>query len=127
MSNQPDSTHVSTDELLGAVNHAVRRSVLRQLSLKTTPIPVERLAVALVTEASSGGLPSSAERERMEIALVHVHLPKLESAGLVRHDSEDGVVTPGHRLQTGRNLLRVIEEVTNRPVWRSPGNVEDHA
>jgi len=47
-------------------------------------------------------------RNDMAVSLTHVHLPKLEEAGYVRWDPEDGRITRGPRLSAAVPYLDLL-------------------
>lgn len=49
-------------------------------------------------------------RHRCAISLRHVHLPKLESAGYVSWDAEEGVVRPGPDFEEVAPVVRLVCE-----------------
>jgi len=68
-----------TDNLLAVLANADRRFVLAHLSQRETPPSLDPIAAALSTRTDD------LTREDAQIALHHVHLPKLEDAGLVEY------------------------------------------
>ncbi len=68
-----------------------RRRILRLLRSRDEPLSVTALATRLATKGSSRELEGRT-CERVRIALVHVHLPKLADSGLVEWDREPRVV-----------------------------------
>jgi hypothetical protein len=69
-----------TDDLLDTLANADRRFVLAHLSQRETETSLGPLGAALA--ANSDDL----SHEDARIALHHVHLPKLEAAGLLEYD-----------------------------------------
>jgi len=67
-----------------------RRTVFFLLDEKETT--VETLATVLAGWAAdeTGSMSSPADRDRIRIELVHNHLPRLEAAGLVSYDAQEG-------------------------------------
>ncbi|WP_135364930.1 DUF7344 domain-containing protein [Halosimplex halophilum] len=68
-----------TDALFAVLSNADRRFVLSHLAQRETPPALDPLAGALAT------WNDDRSREDARIALHHVHLPKLEDAGLVTY------------------------------------------
>jgi len=69
-----------TDELFAVLSNANRRFVLSHLVQRETPPALDPLAGALAEWSDDLSL------EDARIALHHVHLPKLQEAGLVEYD-----------------------------------------
>jgi|GEM_PF-1610536 len=69
-----------TDELFAVLSNANRRFVLAHLVQRETPPALDPLAGALAEWSDDLSL------EDARIALHHVHLPKLQQAGLVEYD-----------------------------------------
>jgi DNA-binding transcriptional ArsR family regulator len=87
-----DTASLHRNEVFGALAHERRRTVLQVLDRLTRASPTE-LATHLVA-AETGNSLVDVEREAVEHVLVdlqHVHLPKLDDAGLV--EADDGAVT----------------------------------
>lgn len=80
------------DEIVSAVASEKRRLVLRRLSQAgtDTPMPVDTL-VDTLDEHLDGESDEAMERRHLGIALHHVHLPHLESVGLVERPDESRV------------------------------------
>lgn len=85
------------DELFAVLADPHRRFTLQYLRTVDPPLAVEELASELVAwEASRPpARRSGRDREAIEIALVHHHLPKLADAGLVSFDVADRTVRLG--------------------------------
>ena len=78
---ETDGTSIAEpDDLFDTLANADRRFVLAHLSQRETGPTLGSLAAALA--AKSDELPDKEAR----IALHHVHLPKLEAAGLLEYD-----------------------------------------
>jgi len=81
--NCHDEHHV--DAVFDALSNARRRRVVRVLRQRGEPTPVSALAGSLATR------DPGASTDRLAVSLTHVHLPKLESTGVVEF-TDDGVV-----------------------------------
>jgi len=78
---ETDATSTTgTDDLFDILANANRRFVLAHLSQRETPPSLGPLAAALAADSDD------LSHEDARIALHHVHLPKLEEAGLVEYD-----------------------------------------
>ena len=86
----------ATFELL-ASGH--RRAVLRRLDDGEEPVPVPELVAAVVTQEASVEFTPD-EHEQVAVSLEHVHLPKLDDAGVIEYDVDAGTVhrREGHEL-----------------------------
>lgn len=62
---------------------------------------------------------SADEREEIELALVHNHLPRLEEAGYIEWDRETGKISKGPRFDEVEPLLELIENHADElpPDW----------
>lgn len=108
----PESgTSVPSDEVLSAVANERRRAVLRELDHTAgNTMAFDTLAdhVAAQVRADDGGRLADDHRERVRVALHHIHLPKLDACGMIVYDSETMQVrsTTG---ELGKELLTVVE------------------
>ncbi|WP_135852907.1 DUF7344 domain-containing protein [Halorussus salinus] len=95
----PDTNAAANSALVDTVFSVVaddnRRYALYYLSDRGAT-DVERLATVVAGWTNANADPTAVvtpdERERVEIALHHVHLPRLEREGFVRYDREAGTV-----------------------------------
>ncbi|NKE35540.1 hypothetical protein GWG54_06860 [Natronococcus sp. JC468] len=94
----------SIDEYLSLLSDRRRRDVLYCLS-EAEVTSVESLAATIVAREAS--VPperlSSDDRERVQVDLYHVHLPKLSDRGLIEYDARSGTVrrsSPADALET---------------------------
>lgn len=99
----PDESRIpgiaDTDTLFDALADDQRRALLAVLAEVAEPLDVETLAEIVGDHDTTGPDAEfpAADSTRMEIALHHRHLPKLEDAGLVTYDTDAGTVTyEGH-------------------------------
>lgn len=85
------------------LSHPVRRSLLRVLR-ETGPTTVERAASRL---ADGAGRPDGARAggDRLDVALHHVHLPKMAAAGVVEYDPTSRTVAPDAPARVAYALL----------------------
>jgi hypothetical protein len=104
-----EQTEQMTDEKTGldlalaALSSPTRRRLISTL-LEREPVPITAVA-------SDGGAPGAAAAESdVALALRHVHLPKLESAGYVSWEPEAGTVSRGPSFETVGDVLRVLPE-----------------
>lgn len=65
-----------------------RRTTLAILADRTDPIDLENLAAAVATREHDAGLPDDEAVDRVAASLYHVHLPKMDGAGLVDYDPD---------------------------------------
>ena len=91
----------SLDALFEALADSRRRHVLSILLDRPTPLDVETLARAVAAReeaaTSAADVPDDVVR-RIQIALHHVHLPKLAETGVVEYDYERGAVAVGEEM-----------------------------
>lgn len=78
-----------------------RRRLLLAL-LDHTPRPDEKLC------ATDGG--DDDEVSRIQSRLYHIHLPKLEAAGLIEWDRETGEIHRGPNFDEVQDVLEVLQE-----------------
>lgn len=86
----------STDQLFDALADERRRVVLDSLFESGTPVDVGRLARRVAARERRGGEgdrgPPADAVHRVRVSLHHVHLPKLDDAGLVEYDPDGQAV-----------------------------------
>lgn len=78
---------LTCDEIFDVLGNRQRRHVLSALLKYDEATTVSELAKT--TGSENGGNP-----ERIEISLIHSHLPRLEGIGIVEYDPETGMVEP---------------------------------
>lgn len=117
--NRPDSrenklgeqadahSRLRDDEFYRALASARRRRLLSIL-LDGEERTVEDLATLLAgwRATDDGRLVTPADRTRIRVELVHVHLPKLSEAGLIDHDREVDTVCVTDLDDTVTDLIR---------------------
>lgn len=88
------------------LSHPVRRSLLCVLR-ETGRTTVERAASRLADPGPRGGV--RADGDRLEVALLHVHLPKMAAAGMVEYDHDAGTVAANGTAELAYALLDRLE------------------
>lgn len=103
----------TTDRVLESMTDETRREAVAVLRERTSPIPVEQLAAAVVAarrDTSVDGVEAD-ERTTVAVDLAHVHLPALADAGLVEWSPDDGVVVATDHPAYDDELLQGIISV----------------
>lgn len=131
---------VGWDDVLANLAHRRRRVALSVLS--DYDAPLSRVALAreiAVAEADEETTPDTGMIDDLCADLHHVHLPKLENAGLVEYDARSGAVSYRghpviedeewfdlHTIETPRAILSVAEP--SQDIWRLDGraNITEH-
>ncbi len=117
--NRRQSDHVV--ELIAVSDTLVnphRNRILHVLRRQGTPISLDTLAteVEWAGERGPGSAAPIPSKEKYTRQLHHVHLPKLDSSGLIQYDSTDRIVVSldeeylGHLLRVGQQILASLEE-----------------
>lgn len=110
-SNTPSGEPISPDAALSAVADEHRRAVLRSLdNADPDAMTVTELADTVAEHVTNGNDSGGrAERQRdVQVALHHVHLPKLAECRMIDHEDETGLV----RLADGglgQELLTLVD------------------
>jgi len=102
---------VSTDAVVSAIAHEQRRAVLRVLDgSEGNTVDLETLAEQVATRVRAGDVdvPADDHRRRVRTALYHNHLPKLQTCGMIDHDTDTGEVRDTSD-GLGRELLTAVE------------------
>lgn len=89
MTRTTETSSETLDALLTALADARRRNVVRYFADNRGPVPLGDLADAVAAMETDRPSPAS-----VRCSLRHVHLPVLESAGVVRADRARGLVEP---------------------------------
>lgn len=89
------SIDLSVDDLFDVLSPARRRETLAVLTECHSAVDVESLArdVAARERDVAPDTLSESDVEEVHVTLHHVHLPKLDDAGLVDYHRDDGSVT----------------------------------
>lgn len=87
MSNpQAASSHIENDALFEVLSNQRRRLILETLSKHRSELSVDSLVERVVDAELNGHVNRDELRSQVEVSFHHVHLPKLEQAGLIDHD-----------------------------------------
>lgn len=112
------------DALLDALADRRRRRVLRYLAV-TDDATAEELAAVLVGWRLEPGLVlGQNERERVHRSLRHVHLPKLDQAGLVAYDRDADSVSLASLPEAAWDVVTAVTEY--EPGADAVAAVDDH-
>jgi DNA-binding transcriptional ArsR family regulator len=89
-----DSESESLDAIFRALSDHRRRCVCHYLAQANGRMPVDELAelLAASTTEKSRAVLTSSEIEKARAELHRMHLPKLTEAGVVEHDTGEGIV-----------------------------------
>lgn len=103
---EDDSPSAFTEsDVYALLAHERRRLVLRLLDDVSTPIATTELA-ELIVECERED-PTAEARRVVAVSLHHAHLPRLDDAGVVAYDPDEGAVSPGSNFGT---LVGVLTE-----------------
>ena len=112
-----ETTHPSREEVFDAVKNLRRRYVLYYLQRYGGPIDLGELAeqVAAWENDTTVSNVSPGERKSVYSALHQTHLPKLESAGVLRYDPDRSLVRATER--TERLELQLASDPQTSVPW----------
>jgi len=114
--DSPGADHGSRDRSLDAVFEMLRserrRNVLYVLYQRAGPVQASTLADEVAAR-------EGAEFTRVATALRHVHLPKLDDAGVVEFDAETGTVRLSDDSDRFRHYLTSAAADEGRPLRRA--------
>ena len=98
------------DEFFDVLSDSRRRFMLAFLQSAEMPVSVEELATELVAGEAQQPVPdrSDADRDAIEISLMHNHLPKMAEAGLIRYDDTRRTVTLADRTDEVRAHFQLL-------------------
>lgn len=100
---------VSTETALRLLAKQQRRQILDRMADTPDGTAVDQLIEHLAA-AGPGSPDDRTGAGQRGTALHHVHLPKLQAAGVVVHDSEQQAVRSGRHFDAVLELARAIEE-----------------
>ncbi len=98
MTMEIDHHDEELDRILDLLSCSLRREVLAAL-LEADPVDAEGVSLTDVVPDGASEPP---------VSLHHVHLPKLEHAGLIEWDDEDGVIGHGARFEEVEPLVDLL-------------------
>ncbi|MFC6795052.1 hypothetical protein ACFQFH_12895 [Halobaculum halobium] len=92
----PDAVSLpySFDTVLDLVGNPVRRTLLYELRGRPDDeIPLDELVDVVLNRVSTAPSVTSDSTDRIDLQLVHTHLPKLQEANVIRYDPDTETVT----------------------------------
>ncbi|NHN59497.1 MULTISPECIES: hypothetical protein [Halorussus] len=126
--DRPDDGSETVGELFDVLSRPERRLLLYYLRDREA-VPVEELTTVVAGWLRARRDPAEAvtpaERERVLAALHHVHLPRLEAAGLVRRDRESGEVALAEPSQLFEDILTQALAQERGAAERTTGEASD--
>ena len=111
---------ITFDSVLDLCRHRHRRAVLAALAEERAPVTLDELTRRIVEhdDRSARGESAADASEDVRISLLHVHLPKLASEGLVTHDRDRQIVEPTERFERIRPTVSRV--FTANPTLERP-------
>lgn len=100
---------LSESEMFVLLANRRRRLAVRILRESTAPTPVIELARRITNRESTDPEPEAVAK--VYLTLYHHHLPRLDDAGVVEYDADEGTVRPGVNFTP---LVHVVERVRDR-------------
>jgi len=93
-----DFLETQTADLTAAERHALlesdrRRDTLSILANRTGPIPLETIASEVAARDSTVDETDTAALDATAMSLHHIHLPKLDEAGMIDYDPTTNKIT----------------------------------
>ena len=110
---------IARDELFDILSNARRRYVLEYLSRAEGPVDFETLTeeVAAWETGTTVDALAAADRKRIYVSLYQCHLPRLQSAGIVRFDQEAGCVELTGRATEVARYISDDSAADRSPPW----------
>lgn len=97
---------VSDEAVLLALAGEQRRAIVRLLEdSPDDQLPIEGVIDEVTTHIGGGDNDADRRRHRTRIGLYHLHLPKLDDAGIADWDRDLGVVRAGARFDAATAIL----------------------
>lgn len=103
------SPQLSESDVFALLSHRRRRLVIR--ILQNFPLPLTADEIATLVGECEYDDPSDDRLEVITLSLYHKHLPKLEDAGVVAWDRDDGIVQSGPNFGV---LIGELEDASER-------------
>lgn len=88
----PTDGSTPVPDTVDALSNPIRPHLLEALAKATTPVTTERLSRQIADRVARAG--HDIDIERLQIALVHAHLPVLREADILRFDGEQVATGP---------------------------------
>lgn len=92
---------------------SVRCHAVGYLAEATGAVPLDDL-VSFVIATLAAGEVTPRRRKRTEIRFHHVHLPKMEAAGLLDYDRDERLVEPTEAVDVARDLREQVADSRRR-------------
>ncbi|WP_170977290.1 DUF7344 domain-containing protein [Halorussus salinisoli] len=119
--DQPDASSETIGSIFDALSRTERRYLLYYLHDRGTAT-VEELATVLAgwlqVHENEVEIVTPDDRQRVQVSLHHVDLPKLEDEGFVRYDSDSGEVTLDSMPETFDSILSAALSFERRTAER---------
>lgn len=90
-----------------------RRVAVEYLAMETGAVPVDEL-VGFVEATSVSEVGTLDSRQRTEIRFHHIHLPKMDAAGLIDYDQDGRTVTPTETVDAALSLVDQATDTSDR-------------
>lgn len=100
---------LTSETVLQLLSHPQRRQIVTQVARTEHATTVDQLS----SDSTQTDRPSpngDETADTLSIDLHHVHLPKLQEAGVVVYDSDEQTIRAGRQLDDVVELLTLIEE-----------------
>lgn len=98
------------DVMFEVLSSRRRRDVLRHLLDTGEAVDIDELATAVARHAPGEGTMTRKQHRRCYATLYQLHLPKLDSAGLVDHDERSHRVSIRENARWAESFLALVEE-----------------
>jgi DNA-binding transcriptional ArsR family regulator len=116
MSPSPPNDSDQLSRLFGLLANRRRRVTLSVLEEGQTSVEALATSIAADELDKPRSRVTDEDRTRVEVALHHVHLPKLQDAGLLTYDSRQFVVVPNDLLLSEEEWTGLSPD-TSFPEW----------
>lgn len=106
---------LSVDAMLNLLAHAYRRGLLQYFVDSTNDISTLDEVTTRLVARERKRTDDRPTRDRVETELVHVHLPKLSSAGILEYDSRSREIRYRRHDRLESLLVQLLEWMRDRP------------